>query len=120
MSMSTWPRVTLRIEDGPHGSTLAFEARPFYSMALMALVMLWTLSDGFAVYVVLACMAFVLACYGLLMPYDLKRINRLPSIRRALAPMGLRVCDHCGYDLFMQESSKVCPECGRDASGPPA
>lgn len=120
-SFNTWPRVALRIEDSPHGSTLSYEVRPYYSMAVVTLALVWMLADGvgLGVYVVLGLMVLTGAGYSWLLPYDIRRINRLPTIRRALAPLGLQLCNQCGYDMFMKDAKRPCPECGKNPSGGP-
>jgi hypothetical protein len=121
ISFNTWSRVFLRIERAERGAALHFEVRPFYTMALLMLPAVWLAIEIFGLTgpmpylaaVLLFVVIGVILMYRFLTPFDLRRINRLSSIRRALAPFGLRICEHCGYDLFGHESPQRCPECGR-------
>lgn len=125
-TINTYPRVWLSVRDGPHGAILTFEIRPFLSMLVLPIPLLaaaalrlgvplstWSFVAFTLIYVILG--------YKWLLPYDVKRIGRLRSIRRALASMGLRICEKCGYDLFGTPDARNCPECGYgiESSGPP-
>lgn len=94
-----------------------FEVRPFYTIALLALPTLWLAMSvlgvgGWVAYLTVVLVAIIVCIYRWIMPWDLRRINRLPTIRSALAPFGLRVCERCGYDLFGHDGSSPCSECG--------
>ena len=60
----------------------------------------------------------VFVIYKWIVPWDVARMGRLPTVRRALAPHGLLVCEPCGYDLFGHADANRCPECGSDISAP--
>ena len=60
----------------------------------------------------------VFVIYKWIVPWDVARMGRLPTVRRALAPHGLLVCERCGYDLFGHTDANRCPECGSDSPTP--
>ena len=118
LGMNAWPRVLLRIEKSDRGAAISFEVRPYYTMALLIFPLAWLAAGafglgGFSAYLTVGVLVLVVGIYKWIMPWDLKRINRLPGIRRALASYGLRICENCGYDLFGHDDPPRCPECGR-------
>jgi hypothetical protein len=118
VSINAWPRIFLRIEKTNHGAVLRFEVRPFFAMALIFFPIVWLTAGVFGLggilpYLAMGVLILLVVIYKWIMPWDLRRIDRLPSIRRALAPFGLRICEHCGYDLFGHENPQRCPECGQ-------
>ena len=123
--VNAWPRIWLWIEDSQQGAALHFEVRPFYSVAFLVLPIVWLVTSVFGAggsmaYLSLGVVVIVASFYRWIMPWDLRRINRLPTIRRALAPFGQRVCEQCGYDLFGHDGSSSCPECDWHESAEPS
>jgi hypothetical protein len=117
VSANAWPRILLRIENTERGAALRYEVRPYYTMALLALPVVWLAMSAFnlaelGTYLTVGIILCLAGIYKWILPWDIRRINRLPSIRRALAPFGLRVCEKCGYDLFGHDEPLRCPECG--------
>jgi hypothetical protein len=113
-------RVLLRVEPNERGTSLVYEVRPHCTLALLPLGILsvMTTISWFAamqitfLLVGLFGVGAVFATYRWIVPHDLKRYDRLRHLREALKPLGLRVCDACGYDLFSFEPDRPCPECG--------
>jgi hypothetical protein len=117
VSVNAWTRFLLRIEETQHGVALHYEVRPFYSIALQLVPFAWlTLGvlgiSSDTIVPVGGIIATTLAIYKWITPWDIRRMNRLPSIRQALAPHGLLVCEQCGYDMFNHSAANRCPECG--------
>lgn len=123
-TFSTFPRVWLGVRAERHGAVLSFQVRPFLAMIPTAIVMMMIVGlrmtgvffGGWKLPVLTT--VVIAATYKRLLPYDVRRIGRLRTIRRALAPLGLRVCDGCGYDLFGRPEATVCPECGAATTRP--
>ena len=116
-SVNSWPRVVVRIEQAERGAALRFEVRPFYTMGLLIVPIVWLGTSAFGigaltVNLTIGLVGTLLAIYLWIMPWDMRRINRLPTIRRALTLLGLHVCEKCGYDLFGHADVSRCPECG--------
>ena len=118
-SINAWTRIVLRIEETQHGAALHYEVRPFYSMVPMILPVGWLSAATFGMggqtlYLAAGLIVFVVVIYKWIIPWDIARMGRLPTVRRALAPYGLLVCERCGYDLFGQTDADRCPECGNE------
>ncbi len=119
-SVNSWTRIALRIEEAEHGAALHYEVRPFYSIAPLIIPIPWMIfgasgiTGGRIMFSAAAPVFLIFAIYKWIMPWDVARIGRLRSVRRALARYGLRVCECCGYDLFGLTGGLRCPECGRD------
>ncbi len=116
-SVNAWPRVFLGIEDTISGAAVVFAVRPFYSMGLLVFPVVWLAVNAFgvgnlAVHVTVVGVVVVFATYRWILPWDVRRIGRLRTVRRALGSIGLRVCEACGYDLFGHDVDSSCPECG--------
>jgi len=123
VSINAWTRFALRIEPTESGAAVHYEARPFYSFAPLAPVIGWLAAavfrmDNVTIYLTIATFAIVFIIYKWILPWDVSRMNRLPTVRRALSPYGLHVCEHCGYDLFSLTDTNRCPECGADSPQP--
>ncbi len=123
-SVNAWTRFMLRIEETECGVALHYEIRPFYSFILLFIPVLGLSASNFklgglAVFSVAGPTAFavVFMIYKWIMPWDISRMDRLPIVRRALAPYGLLVCERCGYDLCGHTDARRCPECGSENSG---
>ncbi len=119
-SINAWTRIVLRIEETESGAALHYEVRPFYSFAPLILPITWLAAATFGIGGMTLLSAavpivFVYAAYKWIMPWDVSRTGRLPTVRLALAPHGLLVCERCGYDLFGHSDANRCPECGRDS-----
>lgn len=117
-TVNAWTRFMLRIEETQHGAALHYEVRPFYSIVPLVLP-LWPIFSTLGVnwrtlFSMAGTIAIVFAIYKWIMPWDVKRMDRLPTVRAALAPFGLLVCERCGYDLFSHSDANRCPECGND------
>ncbi len=117
VSINAWTRIALRIEVTQHGAALLYEVRPFYSMAPLILPIGWLSAAAFGLggpspLLAAGCIAIVFFIYKWIVPWDVARMGRLPTVRRALAPHGLLVCQRCGYDLFGHTDANRCPECG--------
>ncbi len=122
-SVNAWTRIHLWFENTERGVALHYEVRPFYSMGLLLFPIVWLSSGAFGMRGLTlvwsaGLTAFVFAGYKWIMPWDVARMNRLPTVRRALAPFGLSVCERCGYDLFGHSTASRCPECGSDSPPP--
>lgn len=111
-TLSAWPRVFLRIEEGSAGAILVYEVRPFVSMALMAVLGVgWILANVDALHWSVSVVA-VAATYAGLWRHDLRALGRLRGMRAKLRDIGLRICTHCGYDRYGQAADRPCSECG--------
>ncbi|MCZ6817304.1 MAG: hypothetical protein O7F76_11515 [Planctomycetota bacterium] len=122
-SINAWTRIVLRIEETERGAALHYEVRPFYSFAPLILPTGWLAAGvlgmgGLGLFSAAAPIAVVFVIYKWIMPWDVARMGRLPSVRRALAVHGLLVCERCGYDLFGHSDANRCPECGTDSPAP--
>ena len=120
-SINAWTRIVLRIEETQHGAALHYEVRPFYSFAPMILPVPWLSAAAFGMggqtlYLCVGLLVLVFIVYKWILPWDVARMGRLRSVRRALAPYGLLVCERCGYDLFGHSDVNRCPECGSDST----
>lgn len=123
VSINAWTRIDLRIEETSCGVALHYEVRPFYSMVPLILPLVWLSAAALGMgretpYLAVGSIVIVFAIYKWILPWDVARMGRLPSIRRALARYGLRVCQQCGYDLFGHTDASRCPECGTDSPAP--
>lgn len=119
-SINAWTRIVLRIEETQHGAALHYEVRPFYSFAPAILPVGWLSAaalglGGQTLYLCVGLIVLVFIVYKWILPWDVARMGRLRSVRRALAPYGLLVCERCGYDLFGHTDANRCPECGSDS-----
>ena len=122
-TINAWTRIVLRIEETERGAALHYEVRPFYSFAPLILPIAWLAAGAFGVGRLTLLSAagpvvVVFAIYKWIVPWDVSRMGRLPTIRRALASHGLLVCERCGYDLFGHTDANRCPECGCDGPAP--
>ncbi len=122
-SINAWTRIELRIEETQHGAALYYEVRPFYSFVPLILPAGWLSAAAFGLggqtyYLATGLIVFVFVVYKWLVPWDVARMGRLPTVRRALAPYGLLVCERCGYDLFGHSNANRCPECGCESPAP--
>ena len=120
ISINAWTRIALRIEETERGAALHYEVRPFYGFAPLILPMGWLSAASFGLggqtfLVAGGSILFVFVIYRWLVPWDVARMSRLPTVRRALAPHGLLVCERCGYDLFGHSDTNRCPECGSNS-----
>ncbi len=117
-SINAWTRIVLRIEKTQLGAALHYEVRPFYSIAPLILPLPWLIASALGMGGMMLFMAaglIVFVTYKWILPWDVARMGRLPTVRRALAPYGLLVCERCGYDLFGHSKANRCPECGTDS-----
>ncbi len=110
--LSAYPRAVLRAEPGAEHAVLIYEVKPFLTMAPNAAYMLIMALGGIYPNIGFAMFAFVIIVYFGLWRQELRYLNRLPQLRIALRPIGVRVCEGCGYDLFAHETTARCPECG--------
>ncbi|MCH7591545.1 MAG: hypothetical protein IH989_02030 [Planctomycetes bacterium] len=122
-SVNAWTRIVLRIEETQHGAALHYEVRPFYSIAPLIVPIGWLSAAAFGLggqtlLLAAGTIAVVFVIYKWLVPWDVARMGRLRTVRRALAPYGLLVCERCGYDLFGHTKANRCPECGTDSPAP--
>ena len=121
-TINAWTRILLRIEEAERGVALHYEVRPFYTCAPLLPPVVWLAASAFGLgwltlYIAGGSVAIVFVMYARILPWDVARFARLPTVRRALAPYGVLVCERCGYDLFGNTDANRCPECG---SGSPA
>ena len=122
-SINAWTRIALRIEQTDHGAALHYEIRPFYGFVPLILPIAWLAAGifgmgGQTLFSLAGSIAVVFGIYKWILPWDAARMSRLPTVRRALAPCGLLVCERCGYDLFGHADANRCPECGSDILTP--
>ena len=122
-TINAWTRIVLRIEETEPGAALHYEVRPFYSFAPMILPIAWLAAaalgmGGLTLFSTAGPIVVVFVIYKWIVPWDVARMDRLPIVRRALAPYGLLVCERCGYDLFGHTDANRCPECGSDSPAP--
>ena len=114
-------RILLDVEESTLGAAVRFEVRPVWSMYLMYFPAMWALLVGRPWPEMLgASFGGILLVVVVLWSgrwRDIQRIGRLPALREALAPLGLRICERCGYDLFGLAPNAACPECGEASSG---
>ncbi|MCZ6699899.1 MAG: hypothetical protein O7D94_13280 [Planctomycetota bacterium] len=113
----------LRIEETERGTALHYEVRPFYSFAPLILPIVFLAArilgmGALTLFSAAAPIVVVFVIYKWIVPWDVARMGRLPSVRRALAVHGLLVCERCGYDLFGHSDANRCPECGTDSPAP--
>ena len=118
--LSAYPRATLRAEPGADHAVLIYEVKPFLTMAPFAVYMLMVALGGFLPHIGFASFAFIVVVYVALWRHELKKLNRLHSLRVALRPIGVRICENCGYDLFVHVGATRCPECGVSNAEHPA
>ncbi len=123
VSINAWTRIVLRIEETERGAALHYEIRPFYSMAPLTLPIVWLAAAAlgmgrWTLFSMFVPIVIVFVTYKWIVPWDVARMGRLPTVRRALASHGLLVCERCGYDLFGHTDANRCPECGSDISAP--
>ncbi len=116
-SVNAWTRIVLQIEETQRGAALHYQVRPFYSGALLILPIAWLAAGvfgmgGLTLLTGAGSVVIVFVIYRWIVPWDIARMGRLRSVRRALAPHGLLVCERCGYDLFGHTPAARCPECG--------
>lgn len=114
-AMSAWPRISLRVEPGPDGAMLAYEVRPFITMAAFVPVFVVAAASGIMLAFFTVNIAVIAGIYLVFWPLELRTFGRLARLHDALAPIGVHVCRACGYDLFRQPRGQACPECGRHA-----
>ncbi len=119
-TINAWTRIVLRIEKTEPGAALHYEVRPFNSFAPLILPIAWLAvaalgMGGLTLLSAAGSIVVVFVIYKWIVPWDVARTGRLPSVRRALAPHGLLVCKRCGYDLFGHTDDNRCPECGSDS-----
>jgi hypothetical protein len=124
-TINAWTRIVLRIEETERGAALYYEVRPFYSFAPLILPIAWLAASAFGMggvtlFSAAGAIVVVFVIYKWIVPWDVARMGRLPTVRRALAPHGLLVCERCGYDLFGHGDANRCPECGTELKGRPA
>ena len=122
-SINAWTRIVVRIEETQRGAALHYEVRPFYSIGLLILPMVWLTAGAFGMggltlFLAAGSIVIVFVISKWIVPWDIARMGRLPTVRRALAPHGLLVCERCGYDLFGHTDANRCPECGSDSPAP--
>lgn len=111
-SLSVCPRACLRIVNTPDRAVLVYEVRPFISLALLAIVSVPWIILGSASWFLIAAVLGIIVSYPILWRYELRKFARLEPLRRRLADIGVRICDRCGYDLYEQDRTRPCPECG--------
>ena len=122
-TINAWTRIVLRIEETECGAALHYEIRPFYSMAPLTLPIAWLAAAALGMgwltlFSMFVPIVVVFVTYKWIVPWDVARMGRLPTVRRALVSHGLLVCERCGYDLFGHTDAKRCPECGTDSLAP--
>lgn len=115
-----YPRSVLRVLEGANGAILCCEVRPFISSALLALsligLLVFPVSHQFGYFVFVAFMELMtIAIYVGPWKWELRLLTRLGHLRNKLQEIGVRVCDHCSYDLHGRDALQPCPECGRVA-----
>lgn len=132
MEFSAYPRLTLTVMNlsPPPGSPqlsvepaaeslIVCEIKPFITpVAFIPMALIPAFLPGSLMAIILLG-ALIVGAYIYFFAWELRKLAGLPDIRAALAPIGVRSCPGCSYDLFAHPAGAPCPECGRQTPPPP-
>jgi len=114
---STYPRITLTVEEGKDGAAIIYQVRPFMTTAPLLLMILLPPTTWYIAFANWFIPAYVVAGYVYFFLWESRRLREIHRVREALGDIGVHICGRCGYDLFALGEIVVCPECGASSKG---